>query len=178
MLTIWMRSRNLIIENDHHLKEKECQTHLQAVSGYILWLPFSFCFFISVRLLCEHVFTTSQPCIHWQGQEACLGQHTLTSSTVKNDQMLSLTAERVWRISVIQKGWCLAFQPEDRWPNSMLSIPHSPAFFFFFNWNMITHWKDWWWGKLKTLATWCEEPAHWKKIPMLRKVEGKRRSRW
>ena len=37
-------------------------------------------------------------------------------------------------------------------------------------------WKDWCWSS-NTLATWCEELTHWKKILMLGKIEGKR-MRW
>ena len=42
------------------------------------------------------------------------------------------------------------------------------------------HWKDWCWSSsCSTLATWCEEPTHYKKTLMLGKVEGgKRRRRW
>ena len=40
------------------------------------------------------------------------------------------------------------------------------------------HWKDWCWSwSSNTLATWCEEPTHWKKILLLGKTEGKRK-RW
>ena len=40
----------------------------------------------------------------------------------------------------------------------------------------ISNWKDccWSWGS-NTLATWCEEPTHWKKTLMLGKIKGKRR---
>ena len=38
------------------------------------------------------------------------------------------------------------------------------------------HWKDWCWSwSSNTLATWCEEPTHWKKSLMLGKIEGRRR---
>ena len=37
------------------------------------------------------------------------------------------------------------------------------------------HWKDWCWSwSSNTLATWCEELAHWKRL-MLGKIEGRRR---
>ena len=40
---------------------------------------------------------------------------------------------------------------------------------------MKTHWKDWCWGwSSNTLATWCEELTHWKRL-MLGKTEGRRR---
>ena len=41
------------------------------------------------------------------------------------------------------------------------------------------HWKDccWSWSS-NTLATWCEEPTHWKKTLMLGKIEGRRRKGW
>ena len=38
---------------------------------------------------------------------------------------------------------------------------------------LTVHWEDWCWGS-NTLATWCEEPAHWKRLT-LGKIEGKRR---
>ena len=44
--------------------------------------------------------------------------------------------------------------------------------------NLNTHWKDWWWSwSSNTLATWCDEPAHWKRLSleetlMLGKTEG------
>ena len=38
------------------------------------------------------------------------------------------------------------------------------------------HWKDWCWSwTSNTLATWCEEPTHWKRLLMLGKIEGRRR---
>ena len=44
------------------------------------------------------------------------------------------------------------------------------------------HWKDWWWSwSSNTLATWCEQPTHWKrpnsldKTLMLGKIEGRGR---
>ena len=40
------------------------------------------------------------------------------------------------------------------------------------------HWKDWCWSwNSNTLATWCEELTHWKRL-MLGKVEGRRRRGW
>ena len=38
------------------------------------------------------------------------------------------------------------------------------------------HWEDWCqsWSS-NSLATWCEEPTHWKKTLMLGKIEGRRR---
>ena len=41
------------------------------------------------------------------------------------------------------------------------------------------HWKDccWSWSS-NTLATWCEEPTHWKKTLMLGKIKGRRRKGW
>ena len=37
------------------------------------------------------------------------------------------------------------------------------------------HWKDWCWSfSFNTLATWYEEPTHWKRL-MLGKIEGRRR---
>ena len=37
------------------------------------------------------------------------------------------------------------------------------------------HQKDWCWSwSSNTLATWCEKPAHWKRL-MMGKIEGKRR---
>ena len=40
------------------------------------------------------------------------------------------------------------------------------------------HWKDrcWSWSS-NTLATWCKEPTHWKRM-MLGKIEGRRRRVW
>ena len=46
------------------------------------------------------------------------------------------------------------------------------------------HWKDWCWSwSTNILATWCEEPTHWKNTLMLRKIEGRssrgrQRMRW
>ena len=41
------------------------------------------------------------------------------------------------------------------------------------------HQKDWCWSwNSNTLATWCEEPTHWKKTLMLAKTEGRRRGQW
>ena len=38
------------------------------------------------------------------------------------------------------------------------------------------HCKDWCWSwSSNTLASWCEEPTHWKKTLMLGKTEGRRR---
>ena len=38
------------------------------------------------------------------------------------------------------------------------------------------HWKDWFWSwNFNTLATWCEELTHWKKILMLEKIAGRSR---
>ena len=43
---------------------------------------------------------------------------------------------------------------------------------------MNIHWKGWCWSRSSnTLATWCEEPIHWKRL-MLGKIEGKRRRGW
>ena len=40
-------------------------------------------------------------------------------------------------------------------------------------------WKDWCWKwNSNNLATWCEEPIHWKKTLMLGKIEGRRRRGW
>ena len=40
------------------------------------------------------------------------------------------------------------------------------------------HWKDWCWSWCSsTLATWWEEPTHWKRL-MLGKTEGRRRREW
>ena len=40
------------------------------------------------------------------------------------------------------------------------------------------HWKDWCWSWCSsTLATWWEEPTHWKRL-MLGKIEGRRRRGW
>ena len=42
--------------------------------------------------------------------------------------------------------------------------------------TLNTHWKDWCWSwSYNTLATWCEEPPHWKTTVMLGKIEVKRR---
>ena len=31
--------------------------------------------------------------------------------------------------------------------------------------NLDIYWKDWWWSRSSnTLVTWCEEPAHWKRL--------------
>ena len=46
--------------------------------------------------------------------------------------------------------------------------------------NPEFHCKDWYWSwswNSNTLATWCKEPIHWKRL-MLRKTEGKRRRGW
>ena len=49
--------------------------------------------------------------------------------------------------------------------------------------NLNTHWKDWCWSwNSNTLATYCEELTHWKRL-MLGKIEGRRkrgqqRMRW
>ena len=43
--------------------------------------------------------------------------------------------------------------------------------------TLIIHWKDWCWSS-NTLATWFEEPTHWKKTLMMGKIEGKRRRGW
>ena len=45
------------------------------------------------------------------------------------------------------------------------------------------HWKDWWWSwSSNTLATWCEEPTHWKKPWCWERLstgeEGGDRMRW
>ena len=46
------------------------------------------------------------------------------------------------------------------------------------------HWKDWSWSwNPNTLATWCEDLTHWKKILILGKIEGRKkrgqqRMRW
>ena len=40
------------------------------------------------------------------------------------------------------------------------------------------HWKDWCWSwSSNTLATWCEELAHWERL-LLGKIEGRRRRGW
>ena len=37
------------------------------------------------------------------------------------------------------------------------------------------HWKNWCWSwSSNTLASWCKEPTHWKRL-VLRKIEGRRR---
>ena len=38
------------------------------------------------------------------------------------------------------------------------------------------HWKDWWWS-FNTLATWCKESTHWKRL-MLGKIKDKGRKGW
>ena len=41
------------------------------------------------------------------------------------------------------------------------------------------HWKDWCWSwNSNTLATWCKELTHLKKILMLGKIESGRKRRW
>ena len=41
---------------------------------------------------------------------------------------------------------------------------------------MNIHWKDWCWSwSSNILATWCKEPAHWKRTLMLGKIEDRRR---
>ena len=33
------------------------------------------------------------------------------------------------------------------------------------NWTELIHWKDWCWSwSSKIVATWCEEPTHWKRL--------------
>ena len=75
-----------------------------------------------------------------------------------------------WRIDAFEL-WCwrrllrvlwTARSSSQSWRKSILNI----------------HWKDWCWSwSSNTLATWCEEPTHWKKILLLGKTEGKRK-RW
>ena len=80
-----------------------------------------------------------------------------------------------WRIDAF-KLWC--------W-RRLLRVPwrarrsNQSVFFFFFKpvnlkSTLSTHWKDWCWSS-NTLATWCEQPTHWKKPLMLGKIEGRRR---
>ena len=41
------------------------------------------------------------------------------------------------------------------------------------------HWKDWYWSwNSNILATWCEEPTHWKRPWCWRKIEGRWRRGW
>ena len=41
----------------------------------------------------------------------------------------------------------------------------------------IFHWKDWWWRwSSNTLATWCEEPTHWKRSWCWEKLRA--RGKW
>ena len=43
----------------------------------------------------------------------------------------------------------------------------------------IFHWKDWCWSwSSNTLATWWEEPIHWKRPWSWEKIEGRRRRGW
>ena len=44
---------------------------------------------------------------------------------------------------------------------------------------MNIHWKDWCWSwSSNTLATWYEEPTHWKRPWLLGKIEGRMRRDW
>ena len=41
------------------------------------------------------------------------------------------------------------------------------------------HWKDWCWRwSCNALATWCEEPAHWKRPWCWEKLKAKREKEW
>ena len=40
-----------------------------------------------------------------------------------------------------------------------------------------TEYSCWSWSS-SSLATWCKEPIHWKRLLMLGKIEGRRRKRW
>ena len=43
---------------------------------------------------------------------------------------------------------------------------------------MNIHWKDWQWSQSSnTLATWCKDLTHWKRL-ILGKIEGRRRRGW
>ena len=79
-----------------------------------------------------------------------------------------------------QIGWCY-FGVSGGESSSYPGGTHYPKRDYFSTLNI--HWKDWCWSwSSNTLATWCEEPSHWKKTLMLGKIEGRRRwqqrTRW
>lgn len=58
--------------------------------------------FVSVWLLCDHLFTINQA-VQWQGQGACLSWHKPTSSTVKNSPVLLSRWQVGWEESLLYK---------------------------------------------------------------------------
>ena len=63
------------------------------------------------------------------------------------------------------KNWCFWTVILEKTLNSTLDCKeiqqvHPKGYLF---WNI--HWKDWWWSwNSNTLATWCEELTHWKRL--------------
>ena len=50
---------------------------------------------------------------------------------------------------------------------------------WFSNWEHQSEysWKDWCWSS-NTLATWCKETTHWKRLFMLGMIKGRRKMGW
>ena len=63
---------------------------------------------------------------------------------------------------------------EDSWESlGLQGDPSSPSYT---KSVLNIHWKDWCWNS-NTLATWCEEPTHLKRLWCC-KIEGRRRKGW
>ena len=63
------------------------------------------------------------------------------------------------------KKWCFwnVGPGEDSWVS--LGLQREQTSPFSRKWTLNMHWKHWWWiWSSNTLATWCEEPTHWKRL--------------
>ena len=86
------------------------------------------------------------------------------SWTIKKAECQRIDAFKLWCWRrLLRVPWTARRSKHLSYRNSVLSI----------------HWKDWWWGwNSNILATWCEEPTHWKRPWVLGKIESERRRGW
>ena len=86
------------------------------------------------------------------------------SQTIKKAECWSIDAFELWCWRrLLRVTWTARKSNQSTLKKSVLNI----------------HWKEWCWSwNSNTLATWCKELTHLKKILMLGKIEGGRRRGW
>ena len=143
----------------HHQLLELAQTHVHQVGdaippSHLLSSPFLLPpIFPSIR-----VFPMSQ--FFLPGGQS-IGSSASTSALPMNIQDWSTLGWTSW-ISLQSKGLSRDF--------SSTTVQQHPFF------GLNIYWKDWCWSwSSNTMATWCEQPTHWKKTLVLGKMEGRRR---
>ena len=106
-------------------------------------------------------FTQTQ--LHWVG-DAIQPSHLLLSASPPAFNLSQNQGLYKWVSSSHQVAKVLEFQLQYQWAWESFGLQGDPTSQSWRKSVLNIHWKDWCWSwNSNTLATWCKEPAHWKR---------------